>query len=158
MLAEWNKYLASECEVVSVTEVGDPVVVPERGQLLGDLLQGRTDVLALLGEDQFEEAAQLGDDLMSRLDTFALDTQGQDIELGLLPHVAQGIGLLADISVAAMAAGNNVRAAELLNRMGQVTERLGVATHQLAGLGLLYCKDGRPSLDGTCLKLPPCTP
>jgi hypothetical protein len=92
------------------------------------------------------------------MDEFMTAPPGIEFDISLVPHFVQGIALLADTSFACMAAGDNAGAAELLNMIGTVAEHVRPLADQIAGLGMITCKDGRPSLDGNCLKLPPCQP
>jgi hypothetical protein len=80
-----------------------------------------------------------------------------ELDISVAPLVLQRVALLADSSFLSIAAGDTAGAAERLRVLGQVTAEIGALADRVAGMGMLYCKDGRPSLDGSCLKIPPCT-
>ena len=131
-----------------------------RAQLLDEIVQGRAEVLTLAAAGRLEEARKKGEQLLANFFDYELKEPPAEIELGLLPHFIQGIALVADMSFAAILVGDNARGADLLRNLlrnfDQLGSRFAAAGDQLASLGLVYCKDGRPSLDGSCLKIPPC--
>jgi hypothetical protein len=136
----------------------DPAINPERGQLLADLVHGRAEMEALLAEAQYDEAIGVGDRLLTRLSGYLPEDWDVEGDLGLLPHFSLGVAMLADTSVAAILAGDNKFAAELLRSAVSYADLIGKGADRLASFGILYCKDGRPSLDGNCIQIPPCTP
>lgn len=126
------------------------------GTFLGELVSGRVDVLGLVATGRHDEAARRGDELLGTLSGHLPDDRDAELPIGLLPIYVQGIGLLADLTVAAVAAGDTARAANLLRTVELVSARLGSAAEQMASIGVMYCEHNNPSLDGACLMVPPC--
>jgi hypothetical protein len=124
--------------------------------LLGEITQERITIADLQHQGHYADAGQLADDLLRRLVEWLPAPDAAEVDLGQAPHVLQGVALLADSSFSSLAAGDNDGAAERLRLLGHFSQQLGGLADRIAGMGLQYCKDGRPSLDGTCLKAPPC--
>jgi len=125
-------------------------------RLLGDVVQERFKVLELQHQGHYSDAGQVADNLLTQLSE-ALPASGfGNLDAGQAPLAMQGLALLADSTYSALATGDTAGAAERLRVMGHFTERLGLLADQVAGMGMLYCLHGRPSLDGGCLQIPPC--
>lgn len=129
-----------------------------RARLLGDIVRDRARVLELQYQGHYADAGQIVDELLIRLSELTPVEVTPELGISLVPHVLQSIALLADTSLGALAVGDNAEAAQRLRALAQVTAQIGELADQVAGLGARYCKDGRPSLDGGCLQIPPCDP
>jgi hypothetical protein len=129
----------------------------DRAQVLGDFMRTRTEVLRLSSEGQYDAAYELSAQLVAQvLETLPASLEG--VEDGMLPGALSGVAFLADASVAAIAAGRSEEAANLVQRLSAVIPGVEHVADRIAAIGIMYCQDGRPSLDGKCLQKPPCPP
>jgi hypothetical protein len=135
-------------------ETDEPAVA--KGRLLGEIVRGRAEVMGLLAGGQYAEAGEVGDRLLGMIGGHLDRGMDEQAAFGYLPHAAQRAGLLADLGVAAVGAGDPERAQRLFGALRDQTGAVAAMSGRLP-FGMLYCKDGRPSLDGSCLQLPPCS-
>ncbi len=126
-------------------------------QLLGDITRERAKILELQQQGHYSDAGQLADNVLRQLNEWLPAGGAAELDIAQVPHVVQGVALLADAAFNSIASGDTAGAAEWMRGLDLFSGQLAGLADRVAGIGMLHCEHGRPSLDGSCLKIPPCT-
>lgn len=125
-------------------------------RLLGEVVHERIRVAALQHQGLHFEASQIAGELLIRLLEGLSIAGPAEFDKAQAPRVMQGVALLADNGFSSLLAGDSAAAAQRLRALANFSRRLEGLADQFEGMGMLHCKDGRPSLDGSCIQIPPC--
>lgn len=126
-------------------------------QLLADIVRERAEILQLQHQGHHSDAGEQADRLLRQLDEWLPDGGIAELDLSQAPHLVQSIALLLDSSFSSLLAGDNTGAATRLRALGHFSHQLEGLADRVAGMAMLHCRHGRPSLDGECIQMPPCT-
>lgn len=124
-------------------------------EFLTEIVRGRIQLLQRVDQGAYAEAVEGGDKLA---DSIVSHLQTTDpASAGTLPHQLQLGALMADLALARIGLGQ-------LDELPAALDQAQAGFSWLrdnAGMGLYFggavCCHGEPSLDGECLKRPPCT-
>jgi hypothetical protein len=128
----------------------------EPGELLGNVVQERIRILQLQHEGHHSEAGEVADDLLRQLNDWLPAGGAAELDSPQVPHAVQSVALLLDSSFSALLAGDPAGAATRLRALAHFSPQLEGLADRIAGMAMLHCAHGRPSLDGECTQVPPC--
>ncbi|TDW14323.1 hypothetical protein [Kribbella kalugense] len=124
-------------------------------EFLTDVVRGRIELLQLLDEGAYDAVVERGDQLTGAI-VDHLQTTTDPTSAGALPLQLQLGALTADVALARVGLG---RLDELRPALDEVQTGFSWLRDQ-ADVGLYFdgavCCHGKTSLDGLCLKRPPC--
>jgi hypothetical protein len=124
-------------------------------EFLTEIVRGRIDLLQRLDQGAYAAAVEVGDTLAKSIVSHLETTDAAPA--GALPHQLQLGALMADLALAKAALG---QLDELPTALDQAQAGFGwLRDNAEKGLyfGGAVCRHGRPSMDGECLKRPPCS-
>lgn len=134
----------------------DEPVALEAAQLLGNILQERAEILELQHQGHHSDAGQAADSLLQQLSEWLPAGGPAELDISQAPHVVQSIALLMDSGFSSLLSGDNAGAALRLRAVAHFSQQLEGLADRVAGMAMLHCQHGRPSLDGDCAQKPPC--
>lgn len=124
-------------------------------EFLTSVVRERIILLRLVDKGAYDAAVESGDALVRSIVSHLQDT-GAD-SAGALPHRLQLAALTADLLLARVAAGRHEDLPVVLDQAAAELTALRHNTSQGSYAGGAVCRHGRPSMDGDCLKRPPCS-
>lgn len=123
-------------------------------EFLTEIVRGRIEVLQRIDEGAYAAAVE-GGDALARSIAGHLEEAGQESP-GALPHQLQLGALMADLAVARIALGQWQELSPALEYLQAGFSSLRDNADRGLYFGGAVCCHGDPSLDGECLKRPPC--